>query len=207
MMTVQLKKNKKMKIIDAAMNLFADNGIDNIVVEDILKEAKISRGTFYKNFSSKEAILLEFKKLRDFSRIGVYTTQKIPGFNKLSPQAKIISFLGTMFDWFSGDTSQDAKLQFQLLLSSSKQKVFDIDITEYYSAQMQFLEQLFENLNVPNPKQKAYLLSVLLDGIFFKKYFHEKNNIKGFDFEVFITEVYVELMDIFHGYIFKQSKI
>ena len=206
-MTDQLKKNKKMKIIDAAMNLFANNGIDNIVVEDILKEAKISRGTFYKYFSSKEAILLEFKKLRDFSRIEGYAAQKTPGFNKLSPQAKIVSFLGTMFDWFSGDTSQDAKIQFQVLLSSSKQKIFDVDITEYNNTNLQFLEQLFKDLNVPNPKQKAYLLSVLLDGIFFKKYFHEKNNIKGFDLDVFITEVYVELMDIFHGYIFKQSKI
>ena len=48
---------KRKKIIEAADILFHDKGFDNTSIDDILKEVKISRGTFYHYFGSKIELL------------------------------------------------------------------------------------------------------------------------------------------------------
>jgi AcrR family transcriptional regulator len=64
------------RIVAAACSLFSRRGVANVSVEDILLEADISRGTFYKYFSNKEDVLkaivlpvFEFL-IERFSRLG-----------------------------------------------------------------------------------------------------------------------------------------
>jgi AcrR family transcriptional regulator len=45
------------RIVDAGCSLFTRRGVAQISVEDILLEADVSRGTFYKYFSNKEDVL------------------------------------------------------------------------------------------------------------------------------------------------------
>ena len=45
------------RILTAACSLFSRRGVANVSVEDILLEADVSRGTFYKYFSNKEDVL------------------------------------------------------------------------------------------------------------------------------------------------------
>lgn len=46
--------SKKQHIIQHALHIFIDKGIEHASVQDILEEANISRGTFYKFFASKD---------------------------------------------------------------------------------------------------------------------------------------------------------
>lgn len=47
----------RQRIIDAGCSLFSRRGVAQVSVEDILVEADVSRGTFYKYFSNKEDVL------------------------------------------------------------------------------------------------------------------------------------------------------
>jgi AcrR family transcriptional regulator len=47
------------RLLDAALKLFAKKGLDATSVEDIAEAAGYSRGAFYSNFESKEALFLE----------------------------------------------------------------------------------------------------------------------------------------------------
>ncbi|MBF7019592.1 TetR family transcriptional regulator [Staphylococcus sp. 18_1_E_LY] len=49
--------NKKEKIVQAAIDIFCEKGIDKANVSDIVKEANIAQGTFYLYFSSKLAVM------------------------------------------------------------------------------------------------------------------------------------------------------
>ena len=51
--------NTKNKIIEAAKLLIKENGIENISVDDITKEAKVAKGSFYVYFKKKEDIVSE----------------------------------------------------------------------------------------------------------------------------------------------------
>jgi AcrR family transcriptional regulator len=53
----QRQQLTRQRIIDAATSLFIRRGVAAVSVEDILLEVDLSRGTFYKYFSSKEDVL------------------------------------------------------------------------------------------------------------------------------------------------------
>lgn len=55
------------KILDAALELFNENGFDEVRVSDITDKSKTSKGAFYTHFHSKYEIFLEkFKEIDEF---------------------------------------------------------------------------------------------------------------------------------------------
>ena len=50
-------RNTKMKIVNAAWELFYKNGYDSTTVEDVVDESGTSRGSFYHYFSGKDDLL------------------------------------------------------------------------------------------------------------------------------------------------------
>lgn len=62
------KKRERMRarILDATMRVFANQGHDRPVIEDVVREAGVSRGTFYKYFDSlDEALIAVGQQLSD----------------------------------------------------------------------------------------------------------------------------------------------
>lgn len=55
----------KSKIIEVAWSLFKEKGYEKTTIEDILKGANISKGTFYRYFSGKDALLFTLADLFD----------------------------------------------------------------------------------------------------------------------------------------------
>lgn len=57
---MEQKKNeiRKQKLIDAAKKLFSEKGFYSTYVDDIIKEAGVGKGTFYRNFKNKEDIFV-----------------------------------------------------------------------------------------------------------------------------------------------------
>lgn len=58
-------RNTKMKIVNAAWELFYKNGFENTTVEDIVFESGTSRGSFYHYFEGKEELLNSLSTLFD----------------------------------------------------------------------------------------------------------------------------------------------
>ncbi len=53
----------RQKLVDAALDLFVKRGYDRVTVDDICKQAGVSKGAFYGHFNTKDqAILEEFLK-------------------------------------------------------------------------------------------------------------------------------------------------
>lgn len=57
---VALKKRQVMrgKLLDAAMRVFAASGISAPIIDDVIREAEVSRGTFYNYFNSLDEVLV-----------------------------------------------------------------------------------------------------------------------------------------------------
>ena len=47
----------RLKILDVALDLFKEKGIDSVKVTDICQAAGVSVGAFYHHFPSKESII------------------------------------------------------------------------------------------------------------------------------------------------------
>ncbi|MEA3499559.1 MAG: TetR/AcrR family transcriptional regulator [Candidatus Marinimicrobia bacterium] len=86
-----LKKSelKRKRIIDAAMKIFAEKGINKGTISSIAKEADVGKGTIYEYFKSKDEIfeemlddyfqnmLLNWKKLNDIKMPAIKKLEKI----------------------------------------------------------------------------------------------------------------------------------
>ncbi|MBQ9757357.1 MAG: TetR/AcrR family transcriptional regulator [Clostridia bacterium] len=72
-MSKKNEKNTKGKIINAAWDLFYEQGYENTTVEEIIKKSQTSKGSFYHYFEGKDALLgslsyifdEEYEKLQD----------------------------------------------------------------------------------------------------------------------------------------------
>lgn len=52
----QRREHRRLEILQAAKNVFAERGYHSASISDIIKSAGIARGTFYLYFSSKDAV-------------------------------------------------------------------------------------------------------------------------------------------------------
>lgn len=50
-------KKTKQNILNTAMRLFAEKGLENVNVEDVVKEVGVTRGAFYHYFKSREELI------------------------------------------------------------------------------------------------------------------------------------------------------
>ena len=91
------KDEKKRQIVDAAMKVFAKNGLYNAKMIDIAEAAGIGKGTIYEYFKSKEDIFLEafnyFMKEME-AQMGVRL------FRLTDPSEKLIAIIEVFFDSF-----------------------------------------------------------------------------------------------------------
>ncbi len=53
------KEQSKKKILASAFDLFTKNGFDNVSIDQIMKNAGLTRGAFYAHFSSKKSLYKE----------------------------------------------------------------------------------------------------------------------------------------------------
>ncbi|WP_144513154.1 TetR/AcrR family transcriptional regulator [Bacillus sp. FJAT-22090] len=110
---------KKRNILEAAQRLFIEKGFRSTSVNDIIEEAKVSKGTFYNYFSSKNeciiAILENAREETSIKRRAVHTQQNVSDVNVLSEQITIrldIYHEHNLFPLFSSIiNSQDVELR------------------------------------------------------------------------------------------------
>ncbi|MGG1663989.1 TetR/AcrR family transcriptional regulator [Brevibacillus sp. NRS-1366] len=68
----------KKKILETAIKLFSEYGIETVTVDDITQHAGVSKGSFYTHFPSKDSVLVE-----QFNQIDAYYEKT---FQEISPQ-------------------------------------------------------------------------------------------------------------------------
>jgi TetR/AcrR family fatty acid metabolism transcriptional regulator len=73
--TEEKKKDKRNKIINAALEIFTEQGFHNTRLDDIAKEANVAKGTLYLYFKSKEDLFVHC--LLDGSEKDTENAQKI----------------------------------------------------------------------------------------------------------------------------------
>ncbi|MFW6600082.1 TetR/AcrR family transcriptional regulator [Propionibacteriaceae bacterium Y2011] len=77
------------RLIDAAIAVFARDGIDHARLEDISEEAGYTRGAFYSNFADKDDLITallerEIERTTDIARQGISTALDEPGATDLA---------------------------------------------------------------------------------------------------------------------------
>jgi len=73
------KTSAKIILFDKAMELFRKNGYDNVTIQQICREASVTRNAFYYYFDSKEALLSSyFENIPNFTQLLLANVLALP---------------------------------------------------------------------------------------------------------------------------------
>jgi len=80
-----MASNIREKIVDTAWKLFRDQGFGETTINDIIREAEISKGTFYYHFRSKDDLLATLSEIldREYERLENEEPEGMSSFDRL----------------------------------------------------------------------------------------------------------------------------
>lgn len=151
------------QILNTALRLFCEKGYYSTSIEDIARQAEISKGLLYYYFKSKEEVLAALVEIRINDVLVVMnaaTTKPTP--------AKQIRYIAE-------GALEDVRRQpevFRFYLNLLTQPRFDPVVAKYtqklideQARQFEVQTEMFQALGVENPKQRSLYFSSTLQGI------------------------------------------
>ncbi|MEX0844636.1 MAG: TetR/AcrR family transcriptional regulator [Balneolaceae bacterium] len=155
----EIRRQTRQQILDAAFELFANNGFSKTSIAAVAKKAGISKGLIYHYFDSKEAILEGI-----FNQLIELSEEVLNVDDDVSPKEKMKQVLEHTFQFIKEDIGT-ARLMISLALqpdtfSSLKGKIMDAQ-----QEQMKQYIKLFEELGYEQPEMEAYEVGAIMDGI------------------------------------------
>ena len=141
---LNLKTEKKERIINAAMQEFIKNGYDNASTNEIVKQANISKGSLFNYFKNKKDLyfyLLDYSievSYEIFDRMDWTETDIIKRFQRvaivkldmLKKYPEIFNFAKAVYDEQSPDVKEEIIKKFSEINQNSFQKLYEnIDLT------------------------------------------------------------------------------
>jgi AcrR family transcriptional regulator len=90
---------KRQLLIDTALTLFYQNGINSIGINEVLKVSGVAKKTLYTHFDSKEDLILATLEQRHSVFIG-WLNQKLQGAN--SNEEVVVKLFTALESWFDG---------------------------------------------------------------------------------------------------------
>lgn len=152
----------KQHILETAMRLFAEKGMENVNVEDVVKELGVTRGAFYHYFKSREELIagVMYKSFEDnnpylavSSRAELNALEKLQSVIKQNMQPRL-------------ENDENTKLQMKKLANNpvvfKNEMLFQVNVMSVY------LENLFKegnidgSMSVDYPKQAAQIIALLV---------------------------------------------
>lgn len=155
----------KQHILETAMRLFSEKGLENVNVEDVVKEVGVTRGAFYHYFKSREELIAGVM-YKSFECNNTYLlADKQEGLNALEKLRFVIKLnLRPRLDISDGMRKQMRKL-------SNNPVVFKNEIIFQVNVMADYIEKLLiegnkdGSMNVAFPKQAAQIALLIVSWI------------------------------------------
>ena len=148
------------KIMEVALELFANEGYFQSSISKIAKKAGISKGLMYNYFESKEDLL----KAIIFHGIDELLHLIDPNHNGILTKEELIHFIKKSFKTIK-DHLVYYRLYFSLLLQAPVMKLFENKLWEMFEPFYKILYGYFEREGYENPQAEVYLFQSMLDGV------------------------------------------
>ena len=156
----ELRKLSREKILNVALELFANKGYHATSISQIAHKAKISKGLMYNYFSSKEDLLSEII-LQGFHSLEELEFRTKRG---ISPQKQLEDFVDAVLDNLYSNFNY-WQLYLALLVHPEIQKKYEKKMKQFRNEFIQTLAVLFKKLKIKHPELEAFLLGTFFDGL------------------------------------------
>lgn len=157
-----IREEKRAKILDAALELFGNEGYHNGSISKVAQKAGISKGLVYNYFESKEEIVREILNTGIEEMLKIFDTNH----DGILEKSEIEFFLNEMFEHLKNN-QKFWKLYFSISLQPEIYPLVREKIDELSEPIMSMVIQYFEEMGFENPQTETMIFAALLDGIGF----------------------------------------
>ncbi len=192
-----LNENKKQRVINSAINEFAENGFTKASITRIVNEAEIAKGSFYQYFKNK-VDLFEYIIELAFETKMEYINKSISGYQNEFDFFEYWRMLNKVGIKFAKDNKQLAKISLSLIKNKDKNKFKQI-IDKFQPVGNEKFENLLEKAqkkgHIRNDIDIKYISHLLYKSSFFiTEYFLEDNYVDNFDEFLPLVENMVDII-------------
>jgi AcrR family transcriptional regulator len=155
----EIRRQTRQQILDAAFELFANEGFTKTSIAAVAKKAEVSKGLIYHYFDSKQDILNGI-----FGQLIELGEDVLEMDESLSPREKIRTILNRTFHFIENKPDM-ARLMVSLALQPGTFNNIQGQIKLAQDGQLKQYVELFEELGYEQPELEAYELGATIDGI------------------------------------------
>lgn len=156
----EMRQNTKQKIMNSALELFANAGYYSTSVSQIAKKAEISKGLMYSYFESKELLLKEII----FQGIDSITVSFDPNRDGVLTKDELVIFIKESFKLVRQQRTY-WKLYFALMSQEAVMSLFKDELAPRLEGFFVMLTRFFHEQNYQKPEVEMRFFGALLDGI------------------------------------------
>lgn len=154
--------DKRNLLVDTALRLFYDHGVNNVGINEVLKVAGVAKKTLYHHFSSKEALVLATLEARD-QRFLSWLDGCLSG--QTDDAAVVQALFHALDDWFHDRVTElDTFRGCFFINTSAELGEKDSRIAEYCAAHKRHVRVLIRNRLECRDAQWLDLLFLLKEG-------------------------------------------
>lgn len=155
----EIRQQTHKQIIDAAFELFANEGYAKTSIAAVAKNAGISKGLIYHYFDSKQAILEAI-----FDQL-VEIGEKVTDFPAdFGPADKIRQTLERTFEFIENETNT-GRLMISLAIQQEAFSSLKEKLGKVQEQQLELYKEIMWDLGYEQPELEAYQLGAIMDGI------------------------------------------
>ena len=157
--------DKKKRIIESAITLFATNGYENTSVAAICEHSNVSKGLVFHHFKNKDGLLREvFMRMAEIINEVGDCVENIN--KKQNPKDRLINYLEQIFlSMASAEHKLYYQFNFQILCQRSTRALLKDLFDERYQLMMTSFEEILSDIPAAIPQVDSHMIIAEIDGI------------------------------------------
>jgi len=156
----ELRANKKQKIMDASLSLFAEKGFSATSINMIAKKAGISKGLMYNYFKSKEELITTILNSGFDEFLSVFNTNN----EGVLSDKEFVYFIDETFEILKSNI-HFWQLYFHIVLQPDVIKLVESKLMEIILPMLTSMSNYFQSKGHENPMAYARFFGAILDGV------------------------------------------
>ena len=166
----EIRLKTRRKILESALELFAQKGFKGTSISDIAKAANISKGLAYNYFNTKNELMHSvFRLLTDELEILFVDMEKLD-----DPKKKIKLMINKTLKMLQQDDKM-WKLYFNFVLMPELHDDAYRILSKFLEGVFTELANIFKEMGIENPKEESKTFAAILDGVCFHYMFDTEN--------------------------------
>lgn len=161
--TAGTKKDARERILDTAYELFSRNGIRAIGVDRVIAESGVAKMTLYRNFASKDELVLEFLRRREERWTKAWLQGEVER-RADDPAERLLAIFDVFDAWFrQGDFEGCSFINVLLEVTDPASRVRQASVVHLATIRS-FLQGLATDAGVTDPEDFARRWHILMKG-------------------------------------------